>query len=245
MPRPVRKPKQLSSLQASIGNATADVGPGCVKAVNPTNPIHANRDSMISQDTASNNQGSNRFGFTRPKGVGKATIPVAIDPDGDGEDKVLSDHNSVDENYEDLYQPSIISISRESNRQNPIDVGCSLISAPQSPPKKEIRRLRTSDLLPLLPARRKRRPIRGRKEMPSVNTSDAESEDDGPVKSKHDKKLRVTDKENDQPKAVVDDINSEKERQIAEQRKTVKARFAEIDKWDLTFETIDLSFSSQ
>jgi phage gp16-like protein len=75
--------------------------------------------------------------------------------------------------------------------------------------------------------------------MPAQCTSDDDSEVDR-VTKRRGKKRRVVDKENDVPEET-----SEEESEVVERRKIVKLKFAEIDQWEMAFESVDLSFSSQ
>jgi hypothetical protein len=53
------------------------------------------------------------------------------------------------------------------------------------------------------------------------------------------------DKENAIPDESAGETDSEEERARVERRKVVKKTFAEVDQWEMAFETVDLSFSSQ
>jgi hypothetical protein len=238
MPRPSRKPKRLDFLAQQNKEPTSPVKSTNVHPSHSTTnpplspnfiPINDNVNFPIYEDEDAPLQ--DEFGFSQVKGIKKSVIsmPVESDSDNDVDDNQPS---KEEEDAEDLYgDPEGI----EDRQSSP--------PRPQSPvPKlmKPIRQpTRTSQLLPLLPARKKRSSTRQQKKMPPQCTSDDDSEVDTATKSRG-KKRRVVDKENDVP----DDANEE-ESEVVERRKIVKLKFAEIDRWEMAFETVDLSFSSQ
>ena len=154
-------------------------------------------------------------------------MPVESDSDHDIDDNQPSE---AEEDAEDLYgDPEGIG-DRQSSPPRP--------PSPVPKLKKPIRQqTRTSELLPLLPARKKRSPTRHQKKMPAHSDDDSEVD---PVTKSRGKKRRVVDKENDVPEET-----SEEESEVVERRKIVKLKFAEIDLWEMAFESVDLSFSSQ
>ena len=258
MPRPTRKPKRFNPAQLE-GN-TAEEAPvvstplhSNQSTTNPPpppaspdlSPIQRESNFAIYDDTIPE---SDEFGFLKVKGIKKTIVPIQIDSDVDDEadDEIDAEDEVVSlkqEDDEDIYGEQIV--VRTTNSEEG-DIIQSPPVEPRTQPhaqKKPIRNLRTSQLLPLLPARRKRH---GQKKVvASLDTSDND-DDDVDVKSKsHGKKRRVVDKENDVPEGRVEDIDSEEERAMEERRDIVKRKFAEVDQWEMAFETVDLSFSSQ
>ena len=253
MPRPTRKPKRFnpSNAESNPNDAPAISTPLHPKqsTTNPP-PLASPELSPIQRDDeftiyADENKSTipeqDHFGFGRVKGVKKTFVPIQIDSDDADDD--LDDENDVDDGSvkdedddEDIYgEPYVAPTPTEAEEPSKREDSSPVRPTPK---KKSISRLRTSQLLPLLPTRRKRQPQRSQKKQPSPDCSDAEL--DVPIKSKSAKKRRVADKENEGP----EEIDSEEERQIEERRKIVK-KFAEVDNWEMAFETVDLSFSSQ
>ena len=241
MPRPTRKPKKLASLRSQIEPALAPVMSTPVHTAhlsgNPPEspnltPIPDNANFPIYEHETVPVQ--DEFGFSQVRGIKKNVVamPVVSDSDDDIDD---NQPRKAEEEDEELY-----GVPRNQQRtESPL----SSPARPQAPvarPKKPTRPPRTSELLPLLPVRKKRYPARDQqKKMPALRTSDIDSEDDTAAKDGG-KKRRVADKENDAPEET-----SEEEAEVVGRRKIVKQKFAEIDRWEMAFETVDLSFSSQ
>ena len=256
MPRPARKPRKFFPSQPKTDDANLPAASAQSQSEQPVAPsdhhlvreLSPKTDFTIYNDISNNDEESDEFGFGKVKGVKKVVVPLEIDSDVDDEDNNSvsdDDHAVKQEDDEDLYGTPYVSYIKDSEIKEPGDGKPTSQPAPEPRLKKKVRKLRTSELLPLLPTRRRRQPIRPQKKVPALNTSDAESDDDGPVKSKSFKKRQVVDKENDESKLVEDDLDSEEERQMEKRRKAVKEKFAEVDRWDLAFEAVDLSFSSQ
>jgi hypothetical protein len=245
MPRPVRKPKRFIAAQTQketlVVSTPLHPKHATAEFASPElSPIQRDTDFTIYQDQDDNGPESDGFGFSRVKGIKKSISTKQPVSDIDDDAPIDDD---VDDEEDDIYgvQPT-----------RPVDVNDppstanipSSPPAPQPKPKKPVRQLRTSQLLSLLPTRRKR-PQRQSKKMSTLNTSDAESDTEIPVKSKSSKKRRVVDKENAVPDESAGETDSEEERAREERRKVVKKTFAEVDQWEMAFETVDLSFSSQ
>jgi hypothetical protein len=238
MPRPSRKPKKLDFLAQQNKEPTAPVNSTHVHLSHPiTNPplspnltpLHDNINFPIYEDQDAPLQ--DEFGFSQVRGIKKSAIsmPVESDSDHDVDDNQPS---KEEEDAEDLYGDPEGIEDRQSSPPRP--------TSPVPKLKKPIRQqTRTSELLHLLPARKKRSPTRHQKKMPAQCTSDDDSEVDR-VTKRRGKKRRVVDKENDVPEET-----SEEESEVVERRKIVKLKFAEIDQWEMAFESVDLSFSSQ
>ena len=254
MPRPTRKPKRFnrSNTESNPTDAPVISTPLHSKqsTTNPPplaspelSPIQRENEFTIYVDeNKSTIPEQDHFGFGRVKGVKKTFVSIQIDSDDgdDGGDEHLEDDLSVKEedDDEDIYgEPYIPPTTTEAVEPSKYEDSSPVRPTPK---KKSISKLRTSQLLPLLPTRRKRQPPRPQKKQSSHDSSGAEL--DVPIKSKSVKKRRVADKENDGPE---EEIDSEEERQIEERRKIVKKKFAEVDNWEMAFETVDLSFSSQ
>jgi hypothetical protein len=257
MPRPARKPKKFkpeepqgaqngevdvpvvsTPLHPSLSAANPIMSPG-LSPIQPTNDFAGN----------SNDEGGktvkpefDEFGFGKIKGVKKPISATQLDFDADDE----ADFHDIDddnpEDDDDIYGEPYAPPAEENDLSLSAQAESSPVAVP--PPKPKVRKVRTSQLLPLLPARRKRQSRHPQKKQVTPNTSDAESEQEDIVKSKPVKKRRVVDKENDVPDVSEND-NSEEERAMEERRKIIKKKFAEVDQWEMAFETVDLSFSSQ
>jgi hypothetical protein len=248
MPRPTRKPKRFnpSNTQSNLADAPVISTPLHSKqsTTNPQplaspelSPIQReNEFTIYADENKSTIPEQDHFGFGRVKGVKKAFVPIQIDSDdADDDDVSLKDEDDDEDIYGEPYVPPTTTEAEEPSKRED--------SSPlrPTPKKKSVSKLRTSQLLPLLPTRRKRQPPRPQKKQPSLNTSD--NKPDVPGKSKSVNKRRVVmDKENDE---LEEEIDSEEERQIEERRSIVKKKFAEVDNWEMAFETVDLSFSSQ
>jgi len=240
MPRPSRKPKKLAALDHPNEDFTASIVSTNVdpthSAANPPlspnlKPIDDNVNFPIYEEEDVSLQ--DEFGFSQVRGIKKSVISIPIESDSDGD---VDDNQPSKEEAEDLYGVTPDPEGTEDRQSSP--------PRPPSPvPKlrKPIRQpLRTSELLPLLPARKKRyQTRRQQKKMPALCTSDGDSKVDATMKNRG-KKRRVVDKENDAPEE-----SSEEESEVVERRKIVKLKFAEIDLWEIAFENVDLSFSSQ
>jgi hypothetical protein len=255
MPRPTRKPKRFNSSTTKNNSTDAPVISTPLHSKQSTtnppplaspelSPIQRENEFTIYDDeNKSIIPEQDHFGFGRVKGVKKTFVPIQIDSDDADDD--FNDENHADDvsvkdedDDEDIYgEPYVPPATTEAKGPSKNDDSSPLRPTPK---KKPISKLRTSQLLPLLPSRRKRQPPRPQKKQSSHDCSDAEP--DVPVKSKSVKKRRVADKENDEPEGEID---SEEERKIEERRKIVKKKFAEVDNWEMAFETVDLSFSSQ
>jgi hypothetical protein len=253
MPRPTRKPKRFNPSNAESNPSDAPVISTPLhpkqSTTNPPplaspelSPIQRDNEFTIYGDeNKSTIPEQDHFGFGRVKGVKKTFVPIQIDSDDADDD--LDDENDVEDGSvkdedddEDIYgEPYVAPTPTEAEESSKQEDSSPVLPTPK---KKSISRLRTSQLLPLLPTRRKRQPPRPQKKQPPHDCSDTEL--DVPIKSKSVKKRRVVDKENEGP----EEIDSEEERQIEERRKIVK-KFAEVDNWEMAFETVDLSFSSQ
>jgi hypothetical protein len=243
MPRPLRKPKKFASATSQNETAAAPI------VSTPVRHAHSNTSRLLSPNLSPIPDTANfpifqdesvplhdEFGFSRVRGIKKTVIamPTEFDSDADIDDNQPSKEDDVDE---DLYGVPPDPAAREDRPSPP--------SMPQSPkprPKKAIRHPRTSELLCLLPTRKKRRPTqpqrKQRKQLRTLATSDVNSDDD--TTRKRYGKTDAVDKENDAPEE-----SSETEPEIVERRTIVKQKFAEIDRWEMAFESVDLSFSSQ
>jgi hypothetical protein len=255
MPRPTRKPKKFNpkDVETNTVNGPVMSTPVHPKQHDTTNafaspglsPIQYEADSTIhdDDDDTRNLTKTNDFGFGRVRGVKKTVFPIHTDSDIDekADDDADGDDDSVEyESDEDLYGSRPAKLGQN---QSSVHGDSPSPRQHQPKPKKPVRKLRTSELLPLLPTRRKRKPTRSSK-IPSLDTSDMEPEASVPVKRKPAKRREV-DKENDVPEELQIEIGSDEERQIEERRKMIKAKFAEVDRWEMAFETVDVSFSSQ
>jgi hypothetical protein len=257
MPRPARKPKrfnaqpQLPSEEVAVPVASTPVHQrqSTTGIASPgLSPIERENDFTIYDDE--NDPQSDEFGFSKLKGIRKPIKTTHID--SDIEESLEDDENDVDDNpaeedEEDLYGLPLPSTTKTNVTRDLINAESSPAPVQVRPkPKKQVRKLRTSELLPLLPARRKRQQSMNiRQKMAAINTSEPESDSDFPVKTKSVKKRRVAvaDKENDGP--VSSDDDDAEDSGVEERRKVVKAQFAKVDQWEMAFETVDLSFSSQ
>ena len=252
MPRPTRKPKRFNPSNTQSNSADAPVISTPLHSKQSTtnppplaspelSPIQReNEFTIYADENKSTIPEQDHFGFGRVKGVKKTFVPAQIDSDDADDDDKLEDDVSVkdEDDDEDIYgEPYVPPITTEAKESFKREDSSPLHPTPK---KKSVSKLRTSQLLPLLPTRRKRQPPRPQKKQPSLNTPDAEPDVTG--KSKSVKKRRVADKENDE---LEEEIDSEEERQIEERRSIVKKKFAEVDNWEMAFETVDLSFSSQ
>jgi hypothetical protein len=242
MPRPPRKPKRFDPPQTrNIPNdapvASTPLYPKQsttgILASPGLSPIKPESEFSIKQDPP----GSDEFGFSRVKGVKKCIPTIHLDVNIDEEDNDVVDYDSDDE----VIYGEQLPIQQEIQMSN---ISNSSPSPPLPPqPKKIINTLRTSELLHLLPARKKRHTSRPQKKVVAINTSDMES-DEEPFKLKG-KKRRVSDKENDVPDKLEREIDSEEELKMEKRKQVIKSKFAEVDKWEMAFESVDVSFSSQ
>lgn len=255
MPRPARKPKKFKSMnsESNVSDAPVMSTPVHPKQRGTTNsfaspglsPIQYEIDSATHNDNSARSPTeSNDFGFGRVKGVKKAVFPIHSDSDIDEEandiDTDLDEDFEKQEDDEDLYGSPPAELEKI---QTSVHEDSSVPRPPRSKPSKSARNPRTSELLPLLPMRRKRKPSYPQK-IPSLDSSDSESETNVPIKKKPIRRREV-DKENDVPKELQEEVDSEGERHREERRKMIKAKFAEVDRWEMAFETVDVSFSSQ
>ena len=252
MPRPTRKPKRFNPSNAESNPTDAPVISTPLHSKQSTtnppllaspelSPIQREKEFTIYADKdKSNIPEQDSFGFGRVKGVKKTFVPIQIDSDDAGDDGNLEDDVSLkdEEDEEDIYGEQYVPRTA-TEAEEPHEREDSSPVRPM-PKKKSISKLRTSQLLPLLPTRRKRQPTRLQKNQRSLDTPDTKP--DVPRKSKSLKKRHVVDKENDESE---EEIDSEEERQIEDRRKIVKKKFAEVDNWEMAFEIVDLSFSSQ
>lgn len=242
MPRPTRKPKRFNPSTSETNIVDAPVASTPLQAkqstTNPPPPASPNL-SPIQRETEFHifNDESNidQFGFSKVKGVKKPIVPIEIDSDDDNDEIEALDPVSVkrEDDDEDIYGEQIVPTKKDVIQPSPL---------PPTPQKKIINKLRTSQLLPLLPTRRKRQVKKK-----SVVSLDASDDENGRIKVKSGKKKRVAvvDKENDVPKPNIAEVDSEEEKEMEERRNIVKQKFAEVDQWEMAFETVDLSFSSQ
>jgi len=249
MPRPARKPKKYKPSEAKQGKIPGDVvnvpvmsTPLATKQITavPASPalsaIEPEKEIVIYQDPQEH---SDEFGFHTVKGIKKsAAAAVESVYDQRASDQLPDSYPADDE--EDIYGEQLPLQEPSSDI-----VGAAPPKAVPPRPLKLGKKLRTSELLSLLPARRKRhQPPRQRKKMPTLNTSDIESETNIPAKPKAFKRRRAqADKENDSPGGSENEVEENPE--VEGRREIVKAKFAEVDRWDLAFETVDVSFSSQ
>ena len=258
MPRPARKPKRFNAQpQLPSDEVVAPVASTPVHQRQSTtgiaspglSPIVRENDFTIYDDET--DPQSDEFGFSKVKGIRKPIKSTHIH--SDIEENLEDDENDVDDNpaeedEEDLYGLPLPSTTKGNVTRESVNVEPSPapVQITQPKPKKLVRKLRTSELLPLLPARRKRQQSSNiRKKMAAINTSEPESDSEVPVKRKSVKRRRVAvaDKENDGP--VSSDDDEAEDSGVEERRKVVKAQFAKVDQWEMVFETVDLSFSSQ
>jgi hypothetical protein len=256
MPRPARKPKRFNPQpQLPSEEVIAPVASTPVRQRQSTtgiaspglSPIQRENNFTIYEDE--NDPESDGFGFSKVKGIKKLVNSPHIE--SEVEESLEEDDHDIDDNPpeddEDIYGIPLPSTTKQDQGGDSINVESSPMPAPvvQAKPKKQARKLRTSQLLPLLPARRKRQQSsNSRKKMASINTSEPESDSDIPVKmSKPVKRRRVADKENDGP--MPSDEEDAEDSGVVERRKIVKEKFAKVDEWEMAFETVDLSFSSQ
>jgi len=251
MPRPARKPKkfkqsektgQKQSVTIPVTSTPLSTKPANDGLVSPApaalSAIQPEEEIAIYQDPEND---SDEFGFHTVKGIKKQ---IATIYDSDNDESVIAqptDSYPADDEEEDIYGTQEL----QADGQSVDNIASSPPQVVRPPSPKAVKKLRTSELLPLLPSRRKRhQPPRQRKNlMPKLDTSDLDSDNDIPEKAKVMKKRRlpVADKENNAP----DDVEVEEDLEVEERRRVVKAKFAEVDDWDLAFETVDLSFSSQ
>ena len=242
MPRPLRKPKKFAS--ATSQNETAAVP----IVSTPVHHPHSNTSRLLSPNLSPIPDTANfpifqdesvplhdEFGFSRVRGIKKSVtaMPTEFDSDVDIDDNQPSKEDDVDE---DLYE--VPPDPATEDRPSPP----AILQSPKPQSKKAIRHPRTSELLCLLPTRKKRCPNqpqrKQRKQLRTFGTSDVNSDDDTTRKNRG--KTDVVDKENDAPEE-----SSGTNLGLSERRAIVKQKFAEIDRWEMAFESVDLSFSSQ
>jgi len=246
MPRPARRPKRFKQTQKQIHEEehvvdvpvastpvhTNQIAPWLTSPGGGLSPIQQKDTFSISKDA---DVDPDEFGFHVLRGV---TRPITTRAESDQEQ--MPEESSVGEIEEDIYgtaEPCMKPSPSLDNTPSPPRI---------TPSLKSRRNLRTSELLPLLPARRKRRhPPQQQRKMPNIDTSDTDSDAGMPPKSKFvgRKRRPVEDKENVLP--VESDREPAEEPDVLERRKAVRAKFVEVDKWEMAFETVDLSFSSQ
>ena len=242
MPRPLRKPKKLATLNAQGVTASAPVISTPVHETNSIttrllspnlSPIQDAVNFPIFEDESVPLH--DEFGFSQVRGIKKAVVSMPLDSDsGDDIDDNQPSKGDDVENDEDLYGVPPDPAATECPPSTPP----APIQTPKRQPKKRTRRPRTSELLCLLPARKKRNTTRPQRKQLATANSDADKDDDAAVKNGP--KKGGLDKENDTPEE-----SSETEFEVVERRAIVKHKFAEIDQWEMAFETVDLSFSSQ
>lgn len=250
MPRPARKPKKFKQTEKTqteeyVVDAPVMSTPLPTRQIidTPASPalsaIQLEEEIAVYQDPESV---SDEFGFHTVKGI-KKIVATAIESDDDNSEVEQRPDSYPVDDEEDIYgQP----IRTKETSPNPNEPETSPVKLAPLRPSKPVKKLRTSELLGLLPTRRKRhQPPRHQKKMPTMNISDMESDIEPPTKPKQVKKRRVpiADKENDTPEAS--DNEGEEDPEVEKRKKAVKAKFAEVDKWALAFETVDVSFSSQ
>ena len=245
MPRPARKPKRFNpSKEQNDSVAVHPVASTPVHSKDSTtgfpaspgfSPIKPRSEIPIYEDP---DPPSDEFGFSKVKGSKNA---ISINNTGstinEEESSIVDDHFNDDDSCrkQPLAKRNEIPTAPKADSSSPTPL-------PASKHKKPIRRFRTSELLPLLPARRKRPTRVIQKEMPIINTSD-ENSDGEVVHSKGRKQIRTLEKENDSIERA--ELDSEEEAEMNNRREMIKKKFAAVDKWDLVFENVDVSFSSQ
>ena len=256
MPRPKRKPKKFKTQSPANAPRETPVSSGPLPDPATYESPPSNEPIPLADDDAINPKIHDRvmkeyndFGFSAVRGIKRTVVPVHADSNINEEPDPINQVDSEQENIPptkpeerggDIYG---VDATSSSSSLSPVPT-------PSPPPKrKPVRKLRTSELMDLLPRRRKtldksappRQPL-----VPSLDSSDDDGEHQVPppprakgkkVAKKNCRAVAVEDKENSIP--VQDDGSSE------ERWNVVKGKFAEIDRWEMDFEVVDLSFSSQ
>jgi hypothetical protein len=223
MPRPKRKLKKFTPKPPAQEDLQPIPSPPLLDDVPPNPPsdsldvtsIPAHEESPPTEILPIND-----FGFSQVRGIKRTIISIPSDSDVDQLPPPDDPQNDSDEDtpVKREYPPSDAASSS------------TLSACPTpSPKKRAVPKVRTSELIHRLPIRRKR------------IADPPSSDEDVPVrraKGKSGKKrpVAVEDKENEGPS----DGGDGKEWAVE-----VKGRFAEIDRWEMEFESVDLSFSSQ
>jgi len=229
MPRPFRKPKKFNPQQ--MQNTTVDV------PVIST-PVHAKYSTTgIASPGLSPIQRKDDFTIFNDDHAEQST-DKALQSNTNIEtiDETVEEEIHAEEEEEDIYgaHPPTKSAVEHEHEPSPTP------QVKPSKPVKAARHLRTSELLSQMPTRRKRT-VRQPKMSITLDSdcSDAETHTKTHAKSK--KKRVVKDKENAEP---AEESESEDD-EVVERRKVIKSKFAEVDNWEMAFEEVDLSFSSQ
>jgi hypothetical protein len=225
MPRPKRKPKKFTSKappQEDHQQIPSPPFPNDTPPNPPSDPLNVTSRPNDEESPPSETVPINDFGFSQVRGVKRAIIPIPSDSDVD-QLPILDDPQN--DSYED---------TPVTYEHPPLDAASSstLSACPTpspSPKRQSVPKVRTSELIHRLPIRRKR-----------VANAPSSNEDSPrrPAKGRSGKKRQVgvEDKENEGPSDEGDG---------KEWAPEVKGRFAEIDRWEMEFESVDLSFSSQ
>jgi len=255
MPRPKRKPKKFKTQSPANAPRETPVSSGPLPDPATYESPPSNEPIPLADDDAINPKIHDRvmkeyndFGFSAVRGIKRTVVPVHADSNINEEPDPI---NQVDGEQENIPPAKPEESGGDIYGVDAASSPSSLSPVPTpspSPKRKPVRKLRTSELMHLLPRRRKkvgksappRQPL-----VPSLDSSGDESEQQVPpprAKCKRAAKKNrgavvVEDKENTIP--VQDDGSSE------ERWNAVKSEFAEIDKWEMDFEAVDLSFSSQ
>jgi hypothetical protein len=245
MPRPVRKAKKFQGKEKEQTKTDRMDSPvmstplptrQCVNApASPALSAIQPEEIAVYQDPETD---SDEFGFHTVKGI-KKPIPVPSRPKHTDSAAESQPDSYPADDEEDIHGKPLPSKELSPDEK--------LSSQPKTvpiQPIKPVKKPRTSELLALLPARRKRhQPPRQRKQTANRNTSEIDAGTEVPAKPKLPKKRHVptADKENDEPSN--DEIEWDSE--TLQRRQVVTAKFAEVDEWDLAYETVDVSFSSQ
>src|ERR1700737_4549895 len=176
MPRPLRKPKRFNPSKSQVSSTVVVSTP--IHPNRPTSafaspglsPIQNENDFAIYHDKAGNGPELDEFGISRVNGIKRPITRKQTNSEID-EDLPTDDDLPADDEEEDIYgEPAYPTDMNEP--PSTADIESPSTPAPHPKPKKPIRHLRTSELLSLLPTRRKRIPHRPSKKMSSLNTSD-------------------------------------------------------------------------
>jgi hypothetical protein len=239
MPRPTRRPKKFNEAPQTEGEVVQSVVPAeefiAAPAVADTVPAEIEEGDFPDE-----------FGFSRVKGVKKLVHEEETHPELESTNQFV-DEEEEEDNLSTRVLPAVSSAPPSDELTS--DSSPPAITVQPTKPVKPAKALRTSDLLPLLPTRRTHLPSHKQKPKSRGKKSvDLDSEDvQSPVKVKSSKKKRIVveDKENKEPEVVENEIDSEEEVEREERRKLVRKKFHEVDEWQMAFETVDVSFSSQ
>jgi hypothetical protein len=268
MPRPKRKPKPFKRHPTpSSPRQPVSVAPHPEPA--PPDPPRSTEQSPMPRDSGEDHAvvvEHSDFGFNAVRGIKRTVISIPADSDPEHEEPVHTVREPVDVDEAKVPVKQVSDEDIYGDRTTPFDHTSSLSTLspvptprPSSPLKKPpLRTLRTSDLLHFLPTRRKRsskHPTKSRKPVTLGSSEDESEADNGeageqPAPRRRAKRApkggRVCasleeDKENDDPGSEMEEEREGEGRW----RDTVKSKFAEIDRWEMDFESVDLSFSSQ